>query len=350
MKPICSIIVPVYNAERYLNTCINSVLAQSFQDFELILVNDGSTDSSESICDEYAAKDNRIRVFHIANSGVSTARNIGLDNAKGKYIAFLDADDYWYDSTAIERLLVIAEKNDLDIIRGEYKAVDQSGNDLFEKPYTKCKKELSSTVISSGIFYTQILRGENFLFLSIFSARAIGNLRFNRRRSFLEDMEFYVQLLCQPLRCMFIPIRFYAYRKHLASASSARNIKNLVDSFAMCDVFHECFKKAHDVILLTAYKYNSIMMYYWTLETISLDPYYKDRLLIIKDLSLVSRQRQVSNWAKQEHSTFPIIVYLPPIWGVLIFRCTNKLKFFLVAIKKQIKLLVNFKIVGNTKL
>ena len=110
--PKVSIIVPVYNTEKYLSQCVESILSQTFIDFELLLIDDGSKDDSGKICDEYAAKDNRIRVFHIANSGVSTARNMGLDNAKGKYIAFLDADDYWYDSTAIERLLVIAEKND----------------------------------------------------------------------------------------------------------------------------------------------------------------------------------------------------------------------------------------------
>lgn len=89
-----SVIVPVYNTEKFLNRCIDSILAQTYTDFEMLLIDDGSTDDSATICDEYAAKDERIRVFHKENGGVSSARNLGLDNAQGEWIAFVDADDY----------------------------------------------------------------------------------------------------------------------------------------------------------------------------------------------------------------------------------------------------------------
>ena len=92
--PTISVIVPVYNAEKYLPRCIESVLAQTFVDWEMLLIDDGSTDASGSICDEYAAKDERIRVFHKENGGVSSARNLGLDNAQGEWITFVDSDDY----------------------------------------------------------------------------------------------------------------------------------------------------------------------------------------------------------------------------------------------------------------
>ena len=82
-NPLVSIIVPVYKAEQWLHRCIDSILAQTMPDFELLLINDGSPDKSGEICDEYAAKDSRIRVFHKENGGVSSARNLGLDNAKG---------------------------------------------------------------------------------------------------------------------------------------------------------------------------------------------------------------------------------------------------------------------------
>lgn len=91
--PLVSIIVPVYNAEKYLNRCIDSILSQTMTDFELLLIDDGSKDNSGRICDEYAEKDARVRVFHKPNGGVSSARNLGLDNAKGKWITFVDADD-----------------------------------------------------------------------------------------------------------------------------------------------------------------------------------------------------------------------------------------------------------------
>lgn len=99
-----SIIVPVYNVEKFLHRCIDSILAQTFTDFELLLINDGSKDNSGIICDEYAAKDNRVRVFHKENGGASAARNYGLDKAVGQYICFIDSDD-WVDKDYIERLL-----------------------------------------------------------------------------------------------------------------------------------------------------------------------------------------------------------------------------------------------------
>ena len=89
-----SVIIPVYNTEQYLRRCIDSVLAQTYKDFELLLIDDGSKDSSGAICDEYAAQDTRVRVFHKENGGVSSARNIGLDYAQGEWVTFVDADDY----------------------------------------------------------------------------------------------------------------------------------------------------------------------------------------------------------------------------------------------------------------
>lgn len=92
--PKISVIVPVYNTERYLSKSIDSILSQSFADFELLLINDGSKDSSGAICDQYAANDSRVKVFHKENGGVSSARNLGLDNARGEWITFVDSDDW----------------------------------------------------------------------------------------------------------------------------------------------------------------------------------------------------------------------------------------------------------------
>ena len=92
--PEISVIVPVYKVEKYLPQCIDSILAQTFTDFELLLVDDGSPDRCGEICEEYAGKDTRIRVFHQANAGLSCARNTGLMNACGRYVTFIDSDDY----------------------------------------------------------------------------------------------------------------------------------------------------------------------------------------------------------------------------------------------------------------
>ena len=105
--PKISIIVPVYRAETVLPTCVESVFAQTFQDWELLLVDDGSPDKSGRLCDEYAAWDPRVRVFHKGNGGVSSARNLGMREARGEYLFFIDADD-WIDAQALS-LIHISE-------------------------------------------------------------------------------------------------------------------------------------------------------------------------------------------------------------------------------------------------
>ena len=94
-EPLISVIIPVYRVERFLSRCIDSVIGQTYKNLEIILVDDGSPDRCGDICDEYACKDQRIKVIHKENGGVSSARNAGLDIAKGAYVTFIDSDDYW---------------------------------------------------------------------------------------------------------------------------------------------------------------------------------------------------------------------------------------------------------------
>lgn len=114
MNPQISVIVPVYKAEKYLHRCVDSILAQTFTDFEVLLIDDGSPDRSGEICDEYAKKDSRVRVFHKENGGVSSARNMGLDNAVSNWITFVDSDD-WLDCSTL--FICSQYLQDYDIIR-----------------------------------------------------------------------------------------------------------------------------------------------------------------------------------------------------------------------------------------
>src|ERR1035437_2416676 len=112
---LISIIVPVFNSEIYLGKCISSILNQTFKDIEIILVNDGSIDNSVQICDDFAKADDRVKVIHKINGGVSTARNLGIDNAKGKYITFVYSDDY-IDITMYKNLLEYFDKFNADLV------------------------------------------------------------------------------------------------------------------------------------------------------------------------------------------------------------------------------------------
>ena len=111
--PCISVIVPVYQAEKLIHDCVESVLRQTFQDWELLLIDDGSRDTSPAICDEYASRNDRIRVFHKPNGGVSSARNLGLLEARGDYIAFLDADDQ-YEPQALETMWSLMKQTGAD--------------------------------------------------------------------------------------------------------------------------------------------------------------------------------------------------------------------------------------------
>lgn len=135
-NPKVSVIVPVYKAEKYMHRCIGSILAQTFIDFELLLVDDGSPDNSGAICDEYALKDSRIRVFHKENRGVSSARNMGIENACGEWVAFIDADD-WIGETYLEHC--VSAGIDVDLVRVGIKRIyDEKTNIDIHQSFDKC--------------------------------------------------------------------------------------------------------------------------------------------------------------------------------------------------------------------
>ncbi len=114
-SPMISVIIPVYNAEKTIARCIDSVLEQTYQDFEILLIDDGSTDSSGEICKTYADNDSRVKYIKKENGGVSTARNRGIDEAQRKYITFIDSDD-WFELVTLERLVATAEENNADMV------------------------------------------------------------------------------------------------------------------------------------------------------------------------------------------------------------------------------------------
>lgn len=113
-----SIIIPVFNTEPYLRRCLDSILSQSFSGFDVLLIDDGSTDASGMICDEYVGRDERIHVIHTENGGVSSARNLGLDNARGEWLFFVDADD-WLELDALEVLLNKQKQRNVDVVFGK---------------------------------------------------------------------------------------------------------------------------------------------------------------------------------------------------------------------------------------
>lgn len=138
-EPLVSIIVPVYNAEKYLNQCIDSLINQTYKNIEIILVNDGSTDGSGIICEEYKTKDNRIEVYHISNAGVSNARNLGISKASGQYVMFLDSDD-WIEPETCEVALNQALEANAEIVFWSW--IKESAKGIFKDVYLEENSEI----------------------------------------------------------------------------------------------------------------------------------------------------------------------------------------------------------------
>lgn len=145
--PKISVIVPVYNAERYLQQCISSIIAQTFTNFELLLIDDGSSDESGNICEKYAANDSRIRVFHVKNGGASLARNLGLDVAVGEFVTFIDADD-WVTSSYLQELIKDVDEQNVFILHPPVR--------VFENNNTKAEiEELNCSTIEDKRFFIE---------------------------------------------------------------------------------------------------------------------------------------------------------------------------------------------------
>lgn len=209
-----SIIVPVYNVEKYLPTCIESILNQSYKNFELILVDDGSPDKSGDICDNYAKKDNRIKVIHQINSGVSKARNTGIDNASGEWILFVDSDDELTDNSLECYISSIAESNEVDAIISGMKKIfvsDEKEAEFFTlENKTFLKKDFEDMV---SYIESKYLFG--FVWSRLFKNDIIkrNNIRFNERLASFEDRLFFLDYLAHCDIVKTISDVTYIYRR-----------------------------------------------------------------------------------------------------------------------------------------
>ena len=221
--PIVSIIVPVFNAEKYLHECINSVLLQTYQDWELLLIDDGSTDSSGLICDDYALKDERIRVFHIQNGGVSKARNYALDIMQGQWLTFLDSDDYIAPQT-------------LEFCLNQ---IQECGLDMVQYSYTNNSEYLGQ----NGMLYTDTVCLEEYIKLWQFQVGIAGNfvptsvikkynIRFDESLKIAEDQIFIMTVMTHLRRFKMCSEQFYYWRVNNQSATHTASPETLYHSIA----------------------------------------------------------------------------------------------------------------------
>lgn len=250
--PIISIIIPVYNSEKYLSKCIDSVLAQTFTDYELILVDDGSTDRSAVICDDYAIKDARIKVIHKENGGVSTARNIGLINASGDYIGFIDSDDY-VEPNMYTVLFELIQKHECDISICGFKVIDEDKYKI-ERIQNSGQIEFLDRegLVSKETDMPWTIRLDTIN--KLFKKSIIDGLMFDEKLKCAEDTLFLHQALMRMKKGVFIDLPLYVNVRHSGSAMRGRlHPKNYYQSYHVDFAIHMDIKKEYPQLAERSY-------------------------------------------------------------------------------------------------
>ena len=223
-RVLISVIIPIFNVEKYLRKSLNSILNQTYTNLEIILIDDGSTDSSGRICDEYAANDARIKVIHQINKGVAAARNIGLDNSSGSYIAWVDPDD-WIESDMLEYMFSNGVKQEAEItVCGRYE----------EFPARQVKREWNGFYTFDNLMALEKLlendQMQNFLWDKLWKAELFEGIRFPEGRTY-EDISIMHRLFERADKIVCLPEAKYHYLQRNTSIVADVSLGNRINHF-----------------------------------------------------------------------------------------------------------------------
>ena len=252
MKKV-SIIIPVYKVEKYLPECLDSVINQTYGNLQIIVVDDGSTDSSGRICDEYAAKDNRITVIHQVNAGAANAKNMGLDNVKGDYVTFVDSDD-WVEPNWIETMVDAMEKYGVDVVECGFDIVYADSVD-------EGKIYQHGEILTVEDYFRQY--NDNWVSVifwnKLFKASLTKDIRFRKERRCIDDEFYTYKVISNAEKMARISDVLYHYRQRKSSAVNNDNhslqitddsLNVLIERYEWISRFNKKLKKAqlkHDV-------------------------------------------------------------------------------------------------------
>lgn len=254
-----SVIIPVYNVAPYLPACLDSVLTQSYTDIELLLVDDGSTDGSGELCNDYACRDARITVIHQPNQGASAARNRALDEARGAFVTFIDADDVVH-ACYLETLMTLMQQHDADIVQSPYLIID-----------SKCRKDYTPARLQQPVSFSndvKMLDGEGALLsmlyqqdggansspCKLFRASLFEECRFPEQYRVYEDLYLMAHLYQRMNKMVCISEPLYYYFKDNAGTLNSQSIRRL-DAFDVLETLEaqflvqgkrECFRAARE--------------------------------------------------------------------------------------------------------
>lgn len=264
-NPVISIIVPVYNVEEYLDCCIKSIVKQTYKELEIILIDDGSTDSSGNICDKYSENDNRIVVIHKENGGLSSSRNAGLDNATGEYLAFVDADDY-VEEQYIEKLYNACIKHSADISICDYYNFDENKvyNSKDNKVYEKIIDKDNLLIFDSKSNINGVAAWNKLYKASLFKG-----LRFPENRV-CEDIPVSYNVVYKASKIVHLQEKLYWYRNRRGSIMHSASLPTEQAILAFDEFLDFCKEKIDDSLykekcikMITKNKANTILENYY---------------------------------------------------------------------------------------
>ncbi len=324
-NPLISVIIPAYNVENYLDECIKSVVSQTYQNLEIILVDDGSPDRCGEMCDNWATKDSRIKVIHKQNQGLGYARNSGIDIATGDYIAFIDSDDY-IDTNMYETLISKAIDTDSDIVYcgfnkelsdGSFKdVIDFNEERIFEKDelinlslaYIYNKNNISSSKLTMSVWH------------SIYKRSVINTQFYSERKIVSEDLHFQISAIHNSNRICFIPKCLYHYRYNGNSLSRSFKFDKFAKYIELRNIINLVYEKynlkhiADYLVLLLAYTIIRSMnlcnipikqRYKYTHEIV-FNPVWSD--IVIRDENMSKSERLIYKLIKSKSTIFLFVL------------------------------------------
>lgn len=320
MGDLISVIVPVYNVEKYLKRCIDSILAQSYRQLEIILVDDGSTDGSPVICDAYARQDDRVKVIHKANGGLSDARNAGMEIATGDYIGFVDSDD-WIEPDMYRAMYEAMVQNKAQVAVCRYaevyadKVIDGSGGEVV----TLSRAEVLDIYICEHPQY----KIYNSVWSKLFQREIISDISFPKGRN-SEDIVFTTKAFCRLERCVYLDTAYYNYVKEREGSimNGFSGERMLKDELPFWREHIACIRKTGETELAgkAEYHFYKRIVYYYLLTTKEkgMAAYAKALLLELKkDKKRIKEIYACSFVKKSDKYRMRLIMTVPHFYAVV---------------------------------
>lgn len=260
-----SIIIPVYNVERYLHQCVDSILGQTYREFEVILVDDGSSDGCPEICDEYVKLDSRVKVIHQKNAGLACARNVGIQAARGEYILCIDSDDYLAESTLLQRIAYKTESG-TDVITYGFQKYFESTGDFGQSEIPILERVCATSEMLQTVLISNTYCGTAWTKAVRLDLLRNHNIEF-KSGMISEDIDWYMQILCYAKTFDSINDIGVIYRQRADSISHAPKLKSLEDNLWILEYWPAKFidKIANKGLLKSLM---SVMAYYFTNDLI----------------------------------------------------------------------------------